>query len=93
MTMPNKTLYKYNPQTTHLSRNRHKNRYQVFLYEALFNVMQKQAGKMFGKESTSLFLFASGCYVLGLMGLKFDIFNDEDKRNIKQLHVRITTIR
>jgi hypothetical protein len=84
---------KYDPNITYISRNRNKNRYQVFLYEALFNVMKKQAGKIYGKESASLFLFVSGCYVLGLMGLKFEFFNDEDKRNIRQLHVRITTNR
>ena len=53
--------------------------------------MRKQSGKIFGKESTSLFLFVSGCYILGLMGLKFEFFNEEDNRNIRQLHVRITT--
>ena len=76
-------------EAIYLSRNRHKNRYQVFLYEAMFNVMQKQAKDIFGKESASLFLFASGCYVLGLMGLKFDFFNDDDKKKIKDLHVCI----
>ena len=84
------TTIEITPDTIYLSRNRTKRRYQMYIYEALFNVMQKQAGILFGKESASLFMFVAGCYVLGLLGLKFEVFNDDDKAKIKQLHVRIT---
>ena len=70
----------------YLSRNRFKRRYQVYLYEAVFNIMQKKAGKVFGKESTSLFLFVSGCIVLGKLGYKLDFLNEKDKRYIKELY-------
>lgn len=75
----------------YLSRNRHKNRYQTYTYEALMNVMQKQAKKILGKESFSLFNFAASCIILGKLGLKFEFLNKEDISNIKKLHIRITT--
>lgn len=72
------------------SRNKFKRRYQVYLYETIMKAMKRNSKEILGKESVSLFLFVSGCIVLGKLGMKFDFLTEKDRSYIKELHRRIT---
>jgi len=72
------------------SRNKFKRRYQVYLYETIMEAMKRNSKEILGKESVSLFLFVSGCIILGKLGMKFDFLTEKDRSYIKKLHRRIT---
>lgn len=75
----------------YLARNRFKRRYLQYNYEAIRNIGEKLSKEILGKKSFSLFGFVCIAYVLGLLKYKLDIFNEEDKRYIKELYVLLST--
>lgn len=73
------------------SRNRFKRRYLIYAYETIMQASKRNAGKILGKESASLFYFVCTCYVLGKLGMKFDFLNKDDRSNIKKLYGLLST--
>ena len=63
-------------------RNRHKKECQVYIHEAEQVCARNEAAQLLNKKSASLFFWASGLVVLGLLGHKFEYMSEKDRRAI-----------
>jgi len=81
-------------QKIYSSRNKTKRQHQVYIHEAEYLVASREANRIMGKNSGSLFFWASGCIVLGMLGHKFKYMSKKDRDCIlllkKELNKRIT---
>jgi hypothetical protein len=71
------------------ARNRVKRSRKIYTYEAIDNIAKTRYPEM----SLSEFYHYAGCLVIGRCGVKLDIFKDEDKQKISELHRGITAPR
>jgi hypothetical protein len=81
-------------QKIYFSRNRTKRQHQIYIHEAEYSVASREADRIMGKNSGSLFFWASGCIILGMLGHKFNYMNKKDRICIlllkKELDKRIS---
>lgn len=80
---------KTNHTEIYAARNRTKRQYQVYAHEAEYSVATYEAGKVIGKNSGSMFFWAAGCVVLGILGHKFGYMSEKDKECILLLRKEI----
>jgi len=70
-------------------RNKTKRQHQVYIHEAEYSAATTDALKILGKNSGSLFFWAAGCIILGMLGHKFGYMGEKDRSCILLLRKEI----
>ena len=81
-------------EKVYYTRNRTKRQHQVYVHEAEYSVATAEADRIMRKGSGSLFFWAAGCVVLGMLGHEFSYMSEKDRLCIsllrKEIDKRIT---